>query len=94
MARAPSRRVSALDALPRDVLAEHASHVAEAHKVTAARCRALGYERTAQLFERMAAACGEPARLGRASLALEGPALRVVQGGRAAEASVDEREPA
>lgn len=87
--------MSALDALPRDVLAEHASHVAEAHKVTAARCRALGYERVALLFERMAAACGEPARLGRASLALEGPALRVVQGGRAqVAASVDEREPA
>lgn len=86
--------MSALDALPRELRAEHASRVAEAHKVTAARCRALGYERTAQLFERMAAACGEPVRLGRASLALEGPALRVVQGGRASVGSIDEREPA
>lgn len=71
-----------LDAIPRELRAEHASRVAEAHRTTAARCRALGYERTAQLFERMAAACGEPVRLERACAALEGPALRVVQGGR------------
>lgn len=72
---------AALDQLLETVRVEHAQRIADAHRVTAARCRALGYERVARLFERMALACGEPAKLARASAALEGPALRVVDGG-------------
>ena len=70
---------NALEQLSAPLLFEHAKRLADAHRTTAARCRALGYEKTALLFERMGAACMETTKLVRASAALEGPALRVVR---------------
>lgn len=73
--------MNALDQLPAELGPEHAKRLADAHRSTAARCRALGYPHVAALYEKLAAACLVPAKLARASAALEGPALRVVTGG-------------
>lgn len=72
MARAPSCRVSSL---PPEIARAHTQRLVDAHRVTAAQCRAAGLSQLAGEYERCAAALlrtGAPTR--------PAPVLRLVPG--------------